>query len=133
MGSGYSMPRSVTYNRMENSSNTPIFLSINQKRIWESAMNMLEYLSDVSKPIIYSAGKKETVLKLEILFVQIRTIYSKEPPDFNDYCPPPLYDETTGETEYQDITESPEHRENYIKYILECVEYLNNFCSLVVT
>ena len=63
MGSGYSMPRSVTYNRMENSSNTPIFLSINQKRIWESAMNMLEYLSDVSKPIIYSAGKKETVLK----------------------------------------------------------------------
>ena len=133
MGSGYSMPRSVTYNRMESSSSNPPVLSINQKRIWESAMNMLEYLSDVSKPILYTAGKKEMVLKLEILFVQIKIIYSKEPPNFIEYCPPPLYDETTRETEYQDITDSTEHNERYFKYILECTEYLNNFCSLVIS
>ena len=133
MGSGYSMPRQhnetcenrgiqVSRNTSDTSQLYPI--TPNERRIFLAALKELDFLTLYDNSYHASFKKRDTLIRLDILFEQIKNVHMYKDLLSSEeitipVMPAPAYDQS----------ENDIYDQNYVDFLKSCVIFLNDFCN----
>ena len=132
MGSGYSMPRQ--YNQIQGTQYIPDAydrpykrkMIPNERRIFLAALKELEFLTLYDNSYHVDFKKRDTLIRLDLLFTQIKSVHMYRDLISSDdiivpEMPVPSYSQEDRENDIYD--------QNYTDYLKSCVIFLNDFCN----
>ena len=98
----------------------------NVVRVHGLVVNALEILTIRATKPYHSEVEESTLFFLEAVFIQLKTIYTAEQPQYENFLPSPPY--SSGGVTETSLT-GVQKKEIFKRYVIECIRFLNNFCN----
>lgn len=97
----------------------------NVERVYHVVSGELTCLTKGRKVFHYSHYTEKNIkARLEMIFIQLDSVYFGQSPKYEDFLPSPPYSK-----EEEKPLSDEEKEEIFHKYYMECIRYMNSFCN----
>ena len=99
----------------------------NIRRIYELVSEELTFITKKMRDFLYHDHSEDIVIfHIDVIFLQMKTVYIEEQPSYQDFLTPPSYNEDEDE---DDTKIRKRKKQIFEKYIKKCISYMSGFCS----
>jgi hypothetical protein len=101
------------------------FPTKNMRRIYELVSDELTFITKKMRKFVYYKQSEELVnYHIELIFLQLKTVYVVDQPSYQDFLTPPSYEEDEDKEKIRE-----RKKRIFEEYVKECISYMNRFCS----